>query len=475
MMKKWIWIFALLLLTPLAARGDTLSVSPGGMSLTDALAGCADGDMIVLSPGVYDETGETFPLVIDKAVTLRGEEGAVIDTPALTAALRIETDGVTLQNLEIRFRRTGIYAIGSDLTVENCRIILADEKWRVSSCGMWCGGVYRLTLRDCAFTGCGVSLAGPPLSESTGNVPKLTGMFEVGEDEEFFTTHTMENCSVNGRKLFYAASLPAVTAPEDAGEIICCGCDEVIVRNADVSDSSMGMVLAHNRFVLLENCKADRCGVFGIYVAKCGNGRLVGCSASETNHGLDVRGSEHILLENCIAADCEQGMFFSATSSSAMLGCTVTGTRQGYFMAVGSGNVLQNCTAAQCENGFNLQKEGQVLMTGCTVEKCTVCGVRLDATPTSFIHNTLRDNWVGVMAYGGVSLDIADNLFENTAGCALYLRDIGFSRISGNTFIGDQQSSVQLIGSLGGSVWIGNKLDLPADFSQAADGFALTD
>ena len=79
------------------------------------------------------------------------------------------------------------------------------------------------------------------------------------------------------------------------------------------------------------------------------------------------------------------------------------------------------------------------------------------------------------MAYGGVSFDMAGNLFENTAGCALYLRDIGFSRFSGNTFAGSLQSSVQAIGALGGSVWVGNELDLPVDFSGAAERFALTD
>ena len=144
-------------------------------------------------------------------------------------------------------------------------------------------------------------------------------------------------------------------------------------------------------------------------------------------------------------------------------------------MAVGSGNTLQSCAAVACENGFNLQKEGHVLMTGCTAEKCTVCGVRLDATPASLLHNVFQDNWVGSMAYGGVSVDLAGNLFENTAGCALYLRDIGFSRFIGNTFSGSLQSSVQGIGGLGGSVWIGNELDLPADFSGAAEQFALTD
>ena len=476
-MKKTLLLTFMLLLFALPALADTLAVSPDGLSLTGALALCSDGDVIELADGVYAEPNEAFPLTVSNAVTLRAAEGAspVIDAPPFLAAFRVEAEGVSLVGLDIRFRRTGIYAIGDDMTVDGCRVSLADEAWRISSCGMWCGGVKRMTLRNCAFTGCGVSLAGPPLSETTGNVPKLTGLFEVGEDEGFFTTHTIENCTVNGKPLFYAASLPSVTAPADAGEIICCGCDEVIVRGADVSDCSMGMVLAYDQNVLVENCTANRCGVFGIYVAKCDGGRLIDCSARETNHGLDLRGSAHILVENCAAADCEQGLFFSMMRDSAMMGCTVTGTRQGYFMAVGSGNVLTGCEAIGCENGFNLQKEGHVLMADCAARECTVCGVRLDTTPTSFIHNTLMDNWVGVMAYGGASFDMADNVFEGTKCCALYLRDIGFSRITGNVFTGDKGDSVQIVGSVGGSLWLKNELDIPMNTAAAEDGFGLSE
>lgn len=171
-MRRFLWLLFLLLL-PLTACAETYSVSPEGLSITEALSQCASGDVIELTDGVYDETQESFPLTVDQAVTIRAAEGAapVIDAPAFKAALRIEANGVTLQNLEIRFRRTGIYAIGNDLTLEGCRISLAEEAWRTSSCGMWCGGAYRMTARDCAFTGCGISLAGPPLSESSVGKP----------------------------------------------------------------------------------------------------------------------------------------------------------------------------------------------------------------------------------------------------------------------------------------------------------------
>ncbi|MGN0745376.1 MAG: right-handed parallel beta-helix repeat-containing protein [Aristaeellaceae bacterium] len=476
-MRKLIWMALLLWLLPLAAGAETLRASPEGLSLTEALALCADGDVIELAEGVYTEPGEAFPLTVGRRVTIRAARGAspVIDAPAFKAALRVEAEGVVLQGLDIRFRRTGIYAIGSDMTVEDCSLSLADEGWRTSSCGMWCGGIERMTLRGCDFTGCGVSLAGPPLSGSSKGKPALTGLFEVGEEVAYFTSHTIENCTVNGKPLFYAVSQDAVTVPENAGQVICCDCDEVVARGVDVSDGSMGMVLVYNRHITLEGCRADRCGVFGIYAAKCDGGTLTGCMAEETNHGLDIRASRAMLLKECTAANCDQGMFFSMVEDSAMVDCHVSGTGQGYFMAAGRGNTLTGCVASACENGFSLQKEGPVLMSGCTAEGCTVCGVRLDATPTAFAHNTLRNNWVGVMAYGEASFDLVDNLFEDTGCCGLYLRDIGFSRISGNRFTGGEGCSVQAVGTLGGSVWVGNEVALPADFSGAADGFSLTD
>lgn len=476
-MKKLIWVALLFLLLPLSAGADTLSVSPDALTLTEALALCADGDVIELTDGVYAEPKETFPLTVSRAATIRAADGAhpVIDAPAFKAAFRVEAADVMLHGLDIRFRRTGVYAVGNDMTLENCALSLAEEAWRTSSCGIWCGGIERMTLRECAFTGCGVSLAGPPLSESSAGKPVLTGLFEVGEEVAYFTSHRIEDCTVNGKPLFYAVSQAQVVVPEDAGEVICCDCGEVIGRGLDVSDGSMGMVLTYNGRVTLENCRADRCGVFGIYVAKCDSGTLTGCTAEQTNHGLDVRACRNFALVDCTATNCDQGLFFSLVEDSAMLNCRVSGTGQGYFMAAGRGNTLHGCTAAACENGFNLQKEGHVLMSGCAAEDCTVCGVRLDATPTTFTGNTLRNNWVAVMAYGDVAFDVADNLFEGSGCCGLYLRDIAFSRFSGNAFTGGEGLGLQAVGTLGSSVWVGNSVSLPVDFSGATDDFSMTD
>lgn len=463
--------FCLLNIWVLPVSAESITVSPSGLSLTEALAQCTDGDVIELSDGVYSEPEEVFPVTVTKTVTICPKDGAhpVIDAPAFQAAIRVEAPGVKLERLDIRMRRTGIYAIGDDMTLTECRISLADEEWRTSSCGIWCGGIYGMKVLNCTFEGCGISLAGPLLSERSRELPVLTGLFEVGEDEAYFTSHTIENCTVNGKPLFYAVSQDTVTVPEDSGEVICCGCKEVTVQNTDVSDCSMGMVLTYNDSVTIENCRADRCGVFGIYVAKCGGGTLRACTTEGANHGLDIRACRDFLLIDCAAKNCDQGLFFSHVEDSVMTGCTVSKTGQGYFMAGGSRNSLWNCTALECENGFNLQKEGDVVMTGCSAESCTVCGVRLDWTPTVLSGNQIRKNWVGVMCYGDAVFEVLGNTFEDNEACGLYLRDIACSRFIGNTFTGSAGDSVEALGTMNKSLWTANVLDVPVTADEKID------
>lgn len=242
-MKKLMVMLLMLMMAAACAGAETISASPYGRSLTEALAMAHDGDVIELADGVYAAPAESFPIVIDKAVTICPAEGAhpVIRGAAMKSTLRVEADDVTLRGLSIEMLRHGIYAIGNRMTVEECSISLADESWRTSSCGVWLGGVKDCEFRDCAFSDCAIALAGPPLNENTPNVPKLTGMFEVGEDMEFFTTHTIESCTVNGKPLYYLVNARDVTVPSDAGCILVFNCDGVTVDGADVSHSSMGV------------------------------------------------------------------------------------------------------------------------------------------------------------------------------------------------------------------------------------------
>ena len=168
-------------------------------------------------------------------------------------------------------------------------------------------------------------------------------------------------------------------------------------------------------------------------------------------------------------------MFFSSVTDSVMLNCTVENTRQGYFMATGNGNTMTGCLASGCENGVHLENEADVLIVSCTVEKCTVCGVRLDRTSLAMVHNTLQNNWTALIAYGNTRAEIADNLFAGNENCSMFLRNTGFCRVIGNRIENSGLYSAIAAGTVKNSIWTANTTDVIPDFSEVTDGFAGTE
>ena len=462
-MKKLAFAIILLLaLVPLPGLGETFRAAPG--ELGAALSQCRPGDVVELSGDVYDKTTEAFPLLVPRGVTVRPQAGAhpVIDAPAMVAAFRVEASDVTLEGLDIRMLRHGIYAVVSEgLTLRDCSITLADPAWRTSSAGIWLGGVKGAKLINCEFYGCSICMAGPPVTPETPNVPVLTRLFEVGEDPAYFTTHQIEGCTVNGLPIRYIVNQDEVIAPIDAGEIIVAGCGAVTVDGAAIQDGSMGLQLMHNQRVEVKNTQADRCGIFGVYVAKCGKVLLDHCASSFTNHGLDIRACQQVEMLNCQAWSCDQGLFFSQVDDGVMADCQTWDTAQGIFAAGGNHDVFLRCNVDRCETGIHFEKEQNAVIMNCRIGGCSVVGIRLERSVAAVLDNDFVDNWVGLMAYGNTSYLIAENRFTANRNCGLFLRNLAFSRILHNSFSGHPLYSLVLEAEMGGSLFLDNQLDTP--------------
>lgn len=470
MKKLFGMLFALaVLLGCSAALADEIMVEPGGaVSLTQAVAQAQPGDTIRIAAGVYTQETETYPVVIDKPITLIGEEGAVLESPPFTPLMYVAAPDVTVENIDFRLLRYGIVGLDDWLTVKDSTFVLYDDTYRVSSCGIWLAGAKNATLTGNRFTGCGVCLAGPPISESSAGKPVLTGLFEVGEDVAFFTSHSMDDNLVNDKPLYYITGADGVTLPADAGEIIVADSSNVTVADADVSDCSMGLIVAYCSNVDVRRVTADRCGVFGTYFAYVNGAEMTDTSATGTNHALDFRASENLLLENCRAVDCDQGIFFSYVDDSRIRNCEATGTGQGFFFAAGNHNTVVQCQAVDCENGMNVQKENDMLILNSTFTRNTVCALRLDVSPSIAVGNAFSDNWVDVMAYGDAEVTLANNTLEGSGSCALYLRDIPYCRILENRFENSLGNSIQCDGDMGGTDLSANELDKPIQTTAGA-------
>ncbi len=439
MKKACLLTLFMLLVLGAYAKADTLFVDPDGgayTSITDALAAAQDGDEIILAGGVYDASRESFPILVNQSVILRAEEGEtpVIASPVLLAAMKIYAPGTQVEGISFQFMRFGIWVLADDVRVSGCTLALADETWRTSSTGMWLGGSKRVTLTDNVFEGCGIALAGPPISESSKGIPVLTAMFEVGEDIEYFTTHTIENNIVNDRPLRYLMGLEDTVYSEPSGQIIAVECSNVVFQDIDVSRASIGLQFFYCDGIRINRVIADDSGVFGIYAAKSKNCFIENVRANRSAHAIDARDVHHSVIANCIANDCGQGIFLSWSQNCLVTDSEMINCGTGFFSASGNNNHVNNCLISGNELGMYIQHEPVFTLTHSEIEKNTACGARVTYSGFLAWNNSFDENWVACMTLHCNPVTLNNNTFSGNQDRALFMKDSTVIKLISNQF-----------------------------------------
>lgn len=459
-MKRLLLICLMLLCCCGMASAAEYLVDPAGSgdytSLTEALTVAQDGDTLILAGGTYDSNLETFPILVEKSVTILAREGEtpVFASPRLVPAMDLNADGIRVSGLQIDFLRSGMWVQGDHVVVENCAFALADEEWRTSSCGMWVAGAKGVTLQDCTFSGCGVAMAGPPTTDASRGLPVLTGMFEVGEDIEYFTTHTISNCMVNGKPLAYVVDLDNAVYSEDCGQLIAVGCDGTTFTGLECNRASMGIELLYCTNCLVENSTGDDAGIFGIYVAKSNDCTLRACRADRGAHGIDLRAAYRCVVDSCSSAGGGQGMFFSFVFNSLLVNCDIVENGTGFFAASGDNNHMDNCRMVGNQLGILIQKEPNFTVTACTFRANWNTGARSTQAPGfSLIECTFEDNWVASMSNYSDDVFYCRNSYAASQSCSMYMKGNTNVRMLDNRFTEADAALVEVIDCPESLIW----------------------
>ena len=90
-------ILAAAVLFALPLQAEERRVTPGAGALQMAIAGAAPGDVLLLEAGTY-----AGPVTLDRALTLDGQGGAVIDGGGKGTVITITGQGITLRGLVVR-------------------------------------------------------------------------------------------------------------------------------------------------------------------------------------------------------------------------------------------------------------------------------------------------------------------------------------------------------------------------------------
>ena len=437
MKKIFLFMIMAVLSGAVPVSAATLNVGEDGeyRSLTEAVRAAQDGDEILLSQGIYDDSLEEFPILIDKSLYIHSAEGerAAISCPSLDVTMKLLKEGIVLEQLEIDFIRYGLYVLADDAVIRNCCISLSDEKWRETSCGMWAGGAKHMTLDGCRFTDCGIALAGPEVIPGKNDVAVLTALFEVGEDIGFFDSHVIRECQVNEKPLVYLIGQKDSTFSESCGQLIAVNCSNMTFEDLDVSETSIGMQIAYSDNIRVLNSTADSCGVFGIYVCKSQDCLLGNITANKGAHGIDIRDADCCIVTGCRTNECGQGVFYSWGRNCITADCEILDNGTGYFSAGGLHNHVMNCEIGGNELGLYIQHE-PFAVTDCTIRENTSCGLRFTDSRAIISGCAFEDNFVGALALAQSSGILYGCSFEGNSENAVYIKESEELQLSGNTF-----------------------------------------
>ena len=402
-------------------------------SISAALNAASPGYGILLNPGKYEEPKEHFPILVDKEVSISSLEGnaqVVISGSDQKSVFEIKADNVEISGLTIEFKRTGILVLTDEVKIFDNRLKLASQSYLQTSCGIWLAGARAAQISDNEFKDCGIAMAGPPISERSKDLPVLTGLFEVGESRDFFTTHKIEDNSVNGKPLYYLVNKSGINLEIDAGQIILACCSDIVLDGLNISGPSMGVEIAYCTRIKVNNSRVSNCGLFGIYLCYSDYCEISNTICSDDTHGIDIRASKLNRIINCEISDCGQGLFISWGSSNLAEKCVMKGNGVGVFVASGEANRISSCRIAQNEIGLNTKNENSLFLNENLISNNTTAGARLLNTSSSCFGSKFEENWVGMIAIDCPRITIFGCEFNTNANCGLYVFNIDGARIS---------------------------------------------
>ena len=220
-------------------------------SIQDAIDECNNRCIVYVFSGIYEENIE-----IDKRISLIGEDKTktIIDGCQRGCTINLGSENTIIKNFTIigggfdtddfnNFFRAGIRITGSNNIIKN-------NIFRKNNLGISGVRVTNLTICDNIFIEDGVGFTS---YENDGRPEIKIKYFQ----------HTLENNTVNGKKLYYIYNEEdKIIDNLDIGQLIIVNCNNLKIKNISISKTDWGLV-----FAFCNNCITKNCNIFNTSLA----------------------------------------------------------------------------------------------------------------------------------------------------------------------------------------------------------------
>jgi parallel beta-helix repeat protein len=376
----------------------------GGADFTriqDAINNASIGDTILVYSGVYYEH-----VAVDKSVTLKGIGYPVVDTGEKGNVIaHLCADGITL---------VGFTATNSGRMVDDIGIMVTSNNNTITGNNFG--------------NNCGIGLFYSRNNTITGNTFVNGGLYVSSSYQ-----NTVNDNTVNGKPLVYLEDASGYKL-EDAGQVILVNCNNITVKNLDISNTNIGIELWETKDSIISHNTLGNNDA-GISLDSSSNNIIRGNNVSNNNYGgitLDDSSNNTITGNNA-------NINLAISSNNIIRGNTfVNGGLYGGLYVFSS---YQNTVKDNTVNGkplvyledasdYKVEDAGQVILVNCnniTVENLdlsnTIVGIDLWHTEDSKILNTVsNDNYEGIRLSYSSNNDITGNNVSNNNvyGIGLY-------------------------------------------------------
>ncbi|MCI0497539.1 MAG: right-handed parallel beta-helix repeat-containing protein [Thermoplasmata archaeon] len=337
-------------------------------ALQDAIDSASVNDTIRVYEGLYAEA-----VVVNRTLIIEGNGSAlsVLDPGGSGAALIVEAHDVNISRL----------GMAGGVASQPSAAVLIDGADRVSmnECrveGNVANGLYvresgRLTVRDSVIVT--TVLNGVVLSSSTrARLESIEmedrGILMTGTSRDHHDTHSIIDCSVGGKPLFYSAGGEAVVVPGDVGQVVVAGCQFVLVKNITFSGGNIAVHASFCNGVGVEGCSIGGMAS-GVFSYMSTNTTVDDCTIADCAYGVELSTGSHMArVRDTVVQDCQSGIYVLSSDAVSVSRATVSGCSIGIDVRLGCGDItVSDSEVLNCTSGIRQDNGDGGTFTGCDV------------------------------------------------------------------------------------------------------------
>jgi parallel beta-helix repeat protein len=243
-------------------------------TIKDAIDNANDGDTIFVRIGTYYEN-----LVVDKSIILKGENKnlTIIDGSEYSDVIRVLSDNVSISGFTVKnsategFFYAGIKMVGKSNVNISGNIISNNMR-----------GIHSMNSNDLIIHN----------NEFINDSVNIDGWEKSDHD------HDIKDNTINGKPLYYFKNQDGFTVPYDAGQVILFNCDDVIIKEMNISNTDCGIQLNFCEGCVIMNSNLSNIEVYGIMIDACSNLNVKNNDISSGMFGIIMSDTLRSKIEN---------------------------------------------------------------------------------------------------------------------------------------------------------------------------------